>query len=213
MQLFQILPTVFLIGLITTLIASRKQFVASDVKFSPFSQIFLILAFLVTVGVNGLVLGVAYYKAYHPEFDYDKVSSQVAFHMYQPTFLPIGVNQVSKFYTIDAADFGDGGTAVRAAYDLPLVEVAQGAKSNLIILNQTQVKAKFDIPKYVSTKVSTKVEIKPIKLPNFAGKSAYLQTGGIAKILYVLMPDGVLVSLASVRATEEDLIEMANSLE
>ncbi|MBU3942188.1 MAG: hypothetical protein KKF74_04725 [Nanoarchaeota archaeon] len=213
MSLTQIITFIFWIALFIFLFVSKKNFTLPDTKLSKKTVIFLVLVSIFVLGINISIFGVAYFKAYHPNYEYDKISQQTSYHVYQPSYLPPGIEQASKFY-VEKKEFAGNKSSVRSAYDIPISSIAKGLKPIITVITQTQVDSSFDIKNYVLStyKGDNPPNIQPITLPNFPNRQAYLQTGGFAKTVYVIATDNVFISIASPKETEENLQKIANSL-
>jgi len=213
MSLTQIITPIFWIALFVFMLVSKKNFTLPDTKLSKKATIFLVIVSIIVFVVNVSILGVAYYKAYYPNYEYDKISKQVSYHVYQPTYLPQGIEQTTKYY-LEEKEFAGNKGFIRSAYDIPISSMAKGQKPVLTVITQTQVDPSFDINNYVLStyKGDNPPNMQPIILPNFPNRQAYLQTGGLAKIVYVIAPDNVLISIASPKETEDNLQKIADSL-
>lgn len=209
----EILTILFWVAILAYMVVIKKDFNFSESSLSGKVRIFLVTVTMIVLVVNSYVFGVAYFKAYNPDFEYDKVSKKVNYYIYRPSILPESVEQVSKYYLLDK-EFAGSTNAVRTAYDISVSSMIRGKKSSLTVITQTEVNDSFDIKNYILSAYAgmNYPIIQPISLLNFSNRQAYLQTGGLAKTVYVLTTNNVLVSIASVRETEDNLIKIADSL-
>lgn len=213
MSLNEIITPIFWIAIFILLLVSKKYFVFPNERLSKKAMFLLVIVTILVFVVNGSIIGFAYYKAYNPDYEYEKISGQVSYHIYRPSYLPPGIEQNSKFYIEE--EFAGNTWAVRSAYNIPISQVAISEKSNLTVITQTQVDDLFDAKEDVLSRYQgdNPPIFESIVLPNFPNKQAYFQTGGFAKVLHVVAMDNVYISIASPRETEENLQKMGDSLE
>jgi len=213
MSLTQIITLVLWLVIFIFLFVSKKNFTLPDTKISKKAVIFLVIVSIFVLGVNISIFGIAYSKAYHPDYEYEKISKQVNFHIYYPSYLPPGIEQATKFY-FEEKEFAGSLNAVRSAYDIPISSLTKGLKSILTVITQTQVDATFDIKNYVMSTYQgdTPPNIQPITLSNLPNQQAYLQTGGFTKTVHVITSDNVYISVVSPKETEDNLQKIADSL-
>lgn len=212
MPITQILTSVFWLGLIIFVLLSKKKFIFPETTLSKKSIIFLIFISTIILVFNVSVFGVAYYKAFYPDFGYTQISKQVSFRIYLPGRLPSGDEEVSKFYF--GSEIVPGKKTVRVTYDISISSAIKGQKSKAIVISQTQVSPGFDIENNVQlmNKLTTPPVIAPIELSKIPG-TAYLQTSDFVNTVYFVTPDNVLIEVSSVSETTDNLITIANNME
>lgn len=212
MDIFSLLFDLIWLILIICVFALKKHFVLPDSGLSSRAKIVLCVLGLATFAANIGFLGYIVYVAYNPNFEYEETSKLVKFHIYAPTYLPLGVKQASRFYTMEDAEVG--GTVVRSHYDISLADMVAGKTPATTILTQIQVKPKFNIQDYVVANSDNVLpsSLERIELSNFPGQQAFKLLGGFPKIVYVLTNDNVFITLATVRGDEAELINMIESL-
>lgn len=172
------------------------------------------LFFLVCVIIPTGYLGWGYYQAYFPDYKYDEVASSVTFHVYQPSYLPDGVQLESRYSILEQNQMFEGLPSVRVMYGNGIEHLTQGDK-RLIAITQSQVPAQFELKTYLDSTVAKEgVNFTEITLANFPNTNAVIQSGSIVNAVWVLTNDGVLISFVSpiTRTPTEELVKMADSL-
>lgn len=213
MSITDILNLLLIISILICLLVSRNKFSFSDPALSKKSKTLLIAISSLILLPNIIYLGFAYYQTYYPNYDYEKTSKLVDYHIYKPSYLPSGIVIDSKYYIYEKEFYGTT-NAVRTAFGTPPEVAIKGIDhGGPIVITQTKVSGNFDLKRDVIDKVtSSNVKIIPITLASIPIQRAFMQTGGPVNLIFILTNDNVFISIGGVKISEDELQKVANSL-
>lgn len=206
---------IFYILILIMIIVSYKKFRFENTAISLKGKIFLVLLIFLIVIPTTLLMGMGFVAGNNPEDGYAKAQSSVNYHIYKPQIVPGGRTFFTVFQTNQ--DLGGLKNAVQVAYDVPFDERFTIGAGNVIILRQVGVGSGFDLSAFVDKETSSSGNTK-ISLSNALNQKALLhqsksENGKISLIyLYFITPDNVLIRFATMKATKEELLQMAQSL-
>lgn len=214
----------FYISIFILLIVFRKKFTFPDKPLSNKAKvIFALVAFLI-VSYNGYNLAIAYYKAYNPDYEYDKIANKVGFHIYKPAFIPGESVQTTKFYLANQPLAGKN-NVVMSAYDLPmekLINQTPGANKNSpIVIRQAKMDPGFDLKQFVDSLNAKEPKVKTrtnkVTLSNWPSQPAFMREKPFGNRnfvdLEILTTDNILITLTTLGEQPENIIKMAESLQ
>ena len=210
------LELVLIIVLFILLLLLKKNFSQpDDIPQKSHSWVFSL--FFVLFGLApALYFGWGFYQMKFPNYKYEEVSTQVDFHVYQPTYLPLDIRQASAFVIIDSPIF-ENLTSVRVAYTKNLEAMERDGQPKVVVLNQSAVPNGLDLFQYLKQTESAKEEpgqIEKISLTTFPGTEAYLVHGSLLTSLWLKTNDGVVIYLSSptIKTSPEELIAIVESM-
>ena len=127
-----------------------------------------------------------------PNYKYEEVSTQVDFHVYQPTYLPLDIRQASAFVIIDSPIF-ENLTSVRVSTQRIWKPWSAMVNQRWWSLNQSAVPNGLDLFQYLKQTESAKEE-PPVRLKNladhFSWTEAYLVHDSLLTGLWLKTNDG-----------------------
>lgn len=156
----------------------------------------------------------AYREAGSYEYRVDEVSKRMGFLVYQPIYIPVGLEKTAFSLTKPEQRILEKETA-RMKIQMNTHDSILG-KTGFVIVQQAEVGGNFDLKQYIDNlKVkSLKSLFQEVKV---AGKAAYLQypfyPSEEIKGLYFLVDEEVLVKFSSSEIAAEELLKIAESMQ
>ena len=218
-QLLQRLPLFYLgFGLLFLfLLITKNNFTQPpNIPHKSHTSFFAVFSFLFAI-IPAVYFGWGFYQAYFPDYQYEKTSLKVDFHIYEPTYLPNKVKQGTIFRISEKPLFSESPT-VSVAYGTSMKDALTEQNNQMIVMMQSKVPASFVLLPYIDQRDETSVPLtKPptaISITSFPGTSAYLVQQELINQVWLLTKDNVLIVLTSpIRSTPaEELIKIAESL-
>ena len=204
-------------GLFILLLITRGNFnQPSNLTHKSYTPLFVVFIFLFAV-IPTVYFGWGFYQAYHPDYKYDAIASELNFHIYQPSYLPNNVQQETAYATTDKPLFTDSPT-VNAVFATRMKDTFSETNNQLIILMQSKAPSDFALLPYIEQRDETSaplIEIPTaISITSFPGTTAYLVQQELLNQVWLLTKDNVLIVLTSpVKSTSaEELTKIIESL-
>lgn len=204
---------IFIIFLIFML-SARKKFIYQNTPFSQKAKIvcatYIIFLILPILGFN--LYG--YYQITNSDYGYKNAQKSVSYKIYKPNNIPGGREHATIYFT--NKEIAGKPNGVRVAFDLPLSQTIRENKSSVIILNEVGVESDFNIDTHIEKEFSSIVSKDIISLPTTLTPKAYLihQALGNTDLVWIVFKtnDNVLITIASQRGKDFELIQLAQSL-
>lgn len=206
--------------LILLMIRARKKYIFADKPLSSRTKLIFAFISISLVSFNIYAVIRIYNITYNPDYEYEKTTKQVNFHIYTPSVLPNGRIQDSKFFIYDKDLYGTK-NSVRVVYDTPLTLEHKNNEIPSIFITQAKVNPGFDIKNEVISQEkqdsNTELQFKPITLKRWSNLPAYILKRLSATEVIMLSPDNVLISILSPTFKDkvnptDDLLLIADSL-
>jgi hypothetical protein len=213
MDIFQFILLMLWLFVLILLIKNKFQFNQTDYGLSRRAIAGFIIPIIVITGTVLFYFIYIYTVAYNPDYEYENTLKKVGYSIYRPSVLPYGILLDSKYYVYEKS-FARTNNAVRSIYTIPWYAITKGEKDHTVILTQTKVDPNFDIVKLIETESSKSLidsGFEKITLNKWPNQPVYLRDGPL-KMVYLLTPDTILVSLGSISENSDTLIAMAESL-
>jgi hypothetical protein len=147
------------------LMVSFKKFQFSNDPLSGKSKVFLVVLAVVLVLPTVSLVALGYVKANDTDFGYTNVKSQVNYHIYKPTPIPLGLVNATKF--VVGKELAGKQNAVRVVYDVPFDTMVRTGLSKLVVVTQVGVESGFNLDTFVTTFIKDATSQK-ITLPTAA---------------------------------------------
>ena len=155
-----------------------------------------------------------YIKANDADYGYINAKSQVTYHIYKPTFVSNELVNATKF--VVGKELAGKQNAVRVAYDVPFDVMVKTGQSKPIVLTQVGIETSFNLDSFVATfmKDATPQKATLLTAVNQTGYLLQKPLGSstLSAVVY-LTNDNVLVTLMSPKASSDELVQLAGSLE
>lgn len=193
---------------------SFKRFHFHNDPISNKAKVFLALVAFILIIPSVSVVSLDYVKSQDTDYGYTKAKTAAGYHIYKPSPVPNGLTYASKF--ILGKELAGKQTAVQVAYDIPFDELMRNGQSRLIVVKQVEVETGFNLDAFASTFVKD-ASLQKITLSKAVNQTGYLLQKKLGNselnAIAYLTNDSVLITLMSPKATSEELIEFAESLE
>ncbi len=193
---------------------SYKQFHFNNDHLSKKVNIFIILIISIIIIPTGLVIISDYSKSFDTDYGFTLAKGQTTYHIYKPILLPGNLSYATKFSV--GKELAGKQNAVRVAFDIPFDKMIKGEKTKLIVMTQVEVDSGFNFDNFASTYTKNAVPQKT-QLPKAINQYGYVlqKKLGNTTLSYLIFvtSDNVLISVASNKATPEELINLSNTLQ
>lgn len=218
-QQLQHIPSLFLgIGsLFILLLLTRGNFAQPpNIPHKDHTSIMALFTFFFAI-VPLIFFSWGFYQAYFPDYKYDELSSQLDFHLYQPSYLPSNVRQETAYATTDKPLFPDSPTA-NAIFATSMKDTFSEPNNQFIVVMQSKAPANFALLPFIEQRDETSAPLTEtptaITIVSFPNTQAYLVQQELINQVWLLTKDNVLIVLTSpIRSTSaEELIKIAESL-
>lgn len=215
MSAFRFNDPIFIIAFISLilLLLSFKKFQFPNDPLSNKAKVSLIVLALIILIPTITLISLGYIRANDNDLGYSDAQSQVTYHIYKPTLLPVDLDNATKF-TI-GEELAGKLNAVRVAYDTPFEVSVKNGESNLIVLTQVGVESNFNLDTFVTTFMND-VTLQKIPLIEGSDQTGYLlqksfEDSTFSAIVY-LTDDNVLITIVSPMVDSDELIQFASTL-
>lgn len=211
-----------LLSLITWLVVKKKKdlFTNPPTTLKTGAKMVLIVIGLVILIPTGGETYVFIHNSLYPDTKYSQIRKEVGFNIYQPLYLPSGIEINSQYFIDENNSLKMSNPTVKVAFDIPMKKLLAGSKSETIMLNQSFITDDFDLASYVSRQNPNdspqKAEIlTAVNKSGYAVEPAPKTGSSLAiKSLYFVTPTNIFINLATIspQISVQDLIKIANSL-
>jgi len=207
---------IFILNMISVilLVFSYKKFHFDNDYLSKKVRIFLILLASIIIIPTGLVIYSDYSKSFDTDYGFTLAKEQTIYHIYKPILLPGNLSYATKFSV--GNKLAGKQNAVKVAFDIPFDKIIKGEKTRPIVITQVGVDADFNFENFALTYTKGAVSQK-IQLPKAINQNGYIlqKKFGNTTLSYLVFvtSDNVLISIASNKATPEELTNLSNTLQ
>lgn len=207
---------IFILNMISVILLafSYKKFHFNNDHLSKKVKVFLALLSLMIIIPTGLVIYSDYSKSFDTDYGFTVAKEKSDYHIYKPILLPENLSYATKFSL--GNELAGKQNAVKVAFDIPFDKILKGEKTKPIVITQVGIDAGFNFDKFASTYTKDAVPQKT-QLPKAANQNGYLlqKKLGNTTLSYLVFvtSDNVLISIASNKATSEELINLSNTLQ
>lgn len=173
------------------------------------SKTYLIIVFLITFLPAFGIFGYYYFRPLFADCNYQQIENSTNFHVYKPKKLMSKKLTYGSGFTKKTTKLGKNNFiqfVLKEAYCNP-----SGHKR--VSVSQAKAWDEFDLFDYVQADSSLDVKITTIEINYAVNSKGYIAKKNLTYELYFLMPDNVLVKMASSSLAIDELIEIANNLE
>lgn len=201
------------------LIVAKKYFVVDTSNSKPVRKKLLITYILLFGLLPLLLVASSVYKMYFPDYRYEEMTEQASIYLYQPTYLPPGVQQETSFYLADYPLI-EGAITVRTVYNGEFDYQKSGdtsSKIGPIVINQSALSPTFELSSVVeefretNPENSTVTPMENVSIPKATGvitsndfvTSIWIQTE--TSLVQIISPNQ--------RTPMEEMTKIAQSLE
>lgn len=214
--LFRFSYAIFIFVLISLilLIFSFKKFQFPNTPLTTKARVFLILLALFLILPTIILVSLGYIRASDTDYGYTYASSQVTYHVYKPSSLPPGLDYATKFMV--GKELAGKQNAIQVSYDVGFDKAFNPEQSKIIVLKQVEVEPGFDLYTFASTLFKDADPSQTVTLSKAANQTAYFIERNLEKIkintLTFVTIDNVLIQISTPKASQEELIQFAESL-
>lgn len=207
---------IFILNIISVilLVFSYKKFHFNNDYLSKKVKNFLILLALIIIIPTGLVIYSDYSKSFDTDYGFTLAKEQTTYHIYKPILLPGNLSYATKFSV--GKELAGKQNAVKVAFDIPFDKIIKGEETKPIVITQVGIDAGFNFDEFASTYTKDVVPQKT-QLPKAVNQNGYIlqKKLGNTTLSYLVFvtSDNVLISIASNKATSEELINLSNTLQ
>jgi hypothetical protein len=202
---------IILLLLLIVLIFSYKKFNYPTIGLSIKAKKFLLIFSLLLIVPIIIVISYSFYNNFKSDDSFPNAESIVGYKLCKPTIIPDGRIQTITFKS--GQDMGGGlNNAVRVIYDYDLFETNH--KPSLISLAQVKVGSDFNLRDFIINS-EIKENFKSIPFPISKNGTAFYSeksSGLLIKSIGFITSDNILIQLITLKASEQELINLANSL-
>lgn len=206
----------FILNIISVILLafSYKKFHFDNNYLSKKVRIFLILLSSIIIIPTGLVIYSDYSKSFDTDYGFTLAKEQTTYHIYKPILLPGNLSYATKFSI--GKELAGKQNAVKVAFDIPFEKIIKGEETKPIVITQVGIDTGFNFDNFASTYTKDAVPQRT-SLQKAANQNGYIlqKKLGNTTLSYLIFVtnDNVLISIASNKATPEELINLSNTLQ
>lgn len=196
---------------IILLIISSKKLSSPNEPLSIKNKIIFLLFFIIAFVPSVIYPTYGFIKTLNTDYGYTQAQNQVTYHIYKPTTLPSDLVYALKYQ--NNTTLGESKNAVKTGFDVPLDKLIKEGKGKAIILQQAGIDQSFNFEDYLQPMKKDSTSIQEVNISVPKNGKAFLITKSFVKLLTFTTADDVLILLVSPRASNLELITIANNLQ